>query len=125
MRVFEHFSGPGCLSHVSPTLTALPDQGFGGESESQFEEVGNKTISGNPRLSTGMRPRRKPCSLSPSPSSSPLSVRFGPMSVHGGHRIFHYRGTIVCIKCVGCSMWVIRKLRCECPRNCVWRSSGS
>ena len=48
---------------------------------------------------------------------SALHPRLRAMSVREGHRIFHYRGVLVCVKCGGYSMWVNRKLRLDCPGN--------
>ena len=46
-----------------------------------------------------------------------VSPRLGAMSVHSRHRIFHCRGTIVCIKCGAYSTCMNRKLRRECLGN--------
>ena len=46
-----------------------------------------------------------------------LHPRLGAMSVHEGHRIFHHRGVLICVKCGNHSMRVDRKLRRDCPGN--------
>ena len=48
---------------------------------------------------------------------SALHLSLGAMSVHKGHRIFHHRDVLVCVKCGGRSTWVNRKLRRDCPGN--------
>ena len=55
-----------------------------------------------------------------------LALRLGGMNVRSGHMFLHHRGTSVCIRCGGYSMWVNRKLRRECQgdrQNWVWSSS--
>ena len=123
MRVIEHFWEQGCLSHENPTLNALPeivsglaDQEFGGEAELLFEEDEDDNDAWKPSFVTETEVEARAL-----PSFPPSSVRLGAMSVHGRQSICHYRGTVVCSKFGGYSMWVNGKLRRECPG----RSSGS
>ena len=48
---------------------------------------------------------------------SALHPRLEAMSLHEGHRIFHHRSVMVCVKCGSSSMWVNRKLRRDCLGN--------
>ena len=48
---------------------------------------------------------------------SALHSRLRAMSVLKGHRTFHHRSVMVCVKCGGCSTWANRKLRRDCLGN--------